>query len=135
MDKVLLPRKLSIVSTTLDEFHHGLILIGIKLIRVDVIRVDFVILFFFTGYVLLFPFAVGRRLASSGDFSKLSCAVNMWQGAFLLLADSRVGIIGTFIDVSICAFCALFAITQYCEVAADRCSRSNPDMCVATVRV
>jgi hypothetical protein len=59
MDKVLLPRKLSIVSTTLDKFHHGLILIGIKLIRVDIIRIDFIILFFFTGYILLF-FAVGR---------------------------------------------------------------------------
>lgn len=59
MDKVLLPRKLFIVSTTLDKFDHGIILIGIKLIRVDVIRIDFVILFFFTGYILLF-FAVGR---------------------------------------------------------------------------
>jgi hypothetical protein len=60
MDKVLLPRKFFIVSTTLDKFHHGLIPIGIKLVRVNVIRVDFIILFFFAGYILLF-LAVGRR--------------------------------------------------------------------------
>lgn len=136
MDKVLLPGKLSIVSTALDKFHHGLILIGIKLIRVNIIRIDFVILFFFTGYILLLsPFTIGRRLASSGSLSKLSCAVNMRQAAFLFLADSRVGIIGTFIDMSICAFCALFAIAQYCKIAADGCSRRDADMCVATFRV
>lgn len=136
VDKVLLSRKLSIVSTTLDKLHHGLILIGIKLIRVNVIRVDFVILFFFTGYILLvLVLTIGRRLCSSSGFSKLSCAVNMGQGAFLLFADPRVGIIRAFIDMSISAFCALFAISQYCKIAADGCSRRDADMCVATFRV
>jgi hypothetical protein len=59
----------------------------------------------------------------------------MWKGAFFLLADSRVGIVWTFIDVPICALFALFAIAKDCKIAADGCSRCDANMCVAAFRV
>lgn len=132
-DKVLLPRKLNVGRSPIDNELGGFVVILVQLIRVNVIRVDGVVLVF-AGHIFIFLRCSGFCTVSS-ILANLPCPVDMRQGALVLLAHARIGVIRALVDMPLQASSAFLAISQDAKRPTNWCPRRHPDVRIPALRV
>ena len=106
-------------------------------IRVDIVTVSLVLILLVTGQIALF---VVRPIICSpcrarGSLPNLASAIDMWQPAPSVLADTRIGIVWAFKYVPIRTIRTCVTIAKNAEWSAYWCSGIHPYVSVPAIRI